>query len=85
MPESKGRNVPARPTPTEKPKKAEAGPSPRWFAPVMVALFVIGLLWIVVWYLAGSTLPLMKDLGNWNMAVGFVFIMGGFLMSTKWR
>jgi hypothetical protein len=50
----------------------------------MVALFAIGLLWIVVWYLAPN-MPVIKELGNWNMAVGFVFIIGGFLMSTRWR
>lgn len=83
MPESKGRSVPSGKTPA--PKKAAPGASPRWFAGVMVALFVVGLLWIVLWYLVGTELPVMKELGNWNMAVGFGFIMGGFLMSTRWR
>lgn len=85
MPESKGRPRPPRAPESLAVKKPQAGPSPRWFAPVMVALFVIGLLWIVVWHLAGSSLPLMKDLGNWNMAIGFLFIIGGFMMSTRWR
>lgn len=85
MPESKGRNVPSGRPADAKQKAAPAGPSPRWYAPVMVGLFIFGLLWIVVWYLAGDKLPVVKDLGNWNMAVGFAFILGGFFMSTKWR
>lgn len=83
MPESKGRNVPSGQSAAA--KKAPPPASPRWFAIVMVGLFVVGLLWIVLWYLVPSQVPIMKDLGNWNMAVGFGFIMGGFLMSTRWR
>lgn len=56
----------------------------RWIAPAMVAMFVIGLLWIVTWYIA-PTNPLMNGLGSWNVAVGFVFIAVGFLLSTKWK
>jgi NAD/NADP transhydrogenase beta subunit len=59
--------------------------SPNWWAPVMVALFLIGLLWIVVYYIAGADLPIMKNLGWWNVIVGFAFIAGGFGMSTRWR
>ena len=51
----------------------------------MVALFLIGLLWIVVYYIAGADLPIMKNLGWWNVIVGFAFIAGGFGMSTRWR
>jgi len=51
----------------------------------MVTLFVIGLLWIVVYYIAGATVPGMKTLGWWNIVVGFGFIGGGFMLSTKWR
>lgn len=84
MPESKSRRVPdARPPRVDKPQPV--GSSPRWFAPLMVGLFLFGLLWIVVWYLAGSTLPVMKDLSTWNLAIGFTFIIGGFVMSTRWR
>jgi len=54
-------------------------------APLMVTLFVLGLLWIVVFYIAGQDIPLMSDLGNLNLAVGFGFIAAGFVVSTQWR
>lgn len=44
-----------------------------WVAPVMLALFLIGLAWIVVFYVTDGDLPI-KDLGNWNIVVGFGFI-----------
>ena len=52
----------------------------------MVAMFVIGLLWIVAFYLNGNSIPVMKDLNNMeNVLVGFGFIGVGFFLSTRWR
>lgn len=56
----------------------------RWIAPVMIAMFVIGLLWIVAWYIAPDN-PIMAGLAGWNVAVGFAFIAVGFFLSTKWE
>jgi hypothetical protein len=39
----------------------------------------------VVNYIAGESVPLMKDLGNWNFAVGFALMIGGLLMTMRWR
>jgi hypothetical protein len=60
-------------------------PSPRWYAPVMVALMLIGLLWIVVYYVAGDRIPVMVDLGPWNFAIGFGGMVAGLVMSMRWR
>ncbi|WP_165985007.1 cell division protein CrgA [Streptomyces sp. YIM 98790] len=56
----------------------------RWVAPLMLALFVLGLCWIVVFYITQGDLPV-KALGNWNIVVGFGFIAGGFVVSTQWK
>ncbi|MCG7523228.1 cell division protein CrgA [Streptomyces sp. OfavH-34-F] len=55
-----------------------------WVAPVMLALFLIGLAWIVVFYVTDGDLPV-PSLGNWNIVVGFGFIAGGFGVSTQWK
>lgn len=61
------------------------GPKP-WLAPVMVASLVIGLVWIVVFYLAGNDIGFMRSIGNLgNVAIGFGFIGVGFALSTRWR
>lgn len=83
MPESKGRGTP-KPQPEVPKKAADKGPSPRWVVILMVALFLIGLLWIVAYYLAPSA-PLLSTLGSWNMVIGFGLILGGFLLATRWR
>ncbi|MFC8914291.1 cell division protein CrgA [Streptomyces sp. WAC05374] len=55
-----------------------------WVAPVMLALFAIGLAWIVVFYVTDGSLPV-KSLGNLNIVVGFGFIAAGFGVSTQWK
>jgi len=58
--------------------------SPGWLAPVMVANFLIGLFWIVIFYVSQTTYPI-PGIGAWNMIIGFSFIGVGFSLATKWR
>jgi hypothetical protein len=62
-----------------------AQPSPRWYAPLMVALMLIGLVWIVVYYVAADKIPFMGTLGVWNFAIGFGGMVIGLIMSMRWR
>ena len=62
-----------------------AAPSPRWYAPVMIALMLIGLAWIVVYYVAGDKIPFMVSLSAWNFAIGFGAMVVGLVMSMRWR
>ena len=88
MPKSKVRKKSAY---TPPPAATQAGsaralaPSPRWYAPLMVALMLVGLLWIVVYYVAGDEIPFMVDLGAWNFAIGFGAMVAGLIMSMRWR
>lgn len=62
----------------------EAGPNAVWFKPVMFGFMLIGLAWIIVYYVSKVQLPI-PSLGNWNILVGFGIMMIGFLMTTRWR
>ena len=62
-----------------------AQPSPRWYAPLMVTLMVLGLLWIVVYYVAGDQIPFMVSLTAWNFLIGFGAMVLGLVMSMRWR
>jgi hypothetical protein len=59
--------------------------SGRWVVPTMLTLMLLGLAWIVVFYLVGQDLPVMAELGGWNLLVGMGLITAGFLVSTQWR
>jgi len=55
-----------------------------WVAPVMLACFLLGLIWIVVFYVSSGSWPV-SQIGNWNIVVGFGFIAAGFGVSTQWK
>jgi len=50
----------------------------------MVALFVVGLAYIVTFYVSETRYPV-PQLGRANILVGFAIIMAGFGMATRWR
>ncbi len=83
MPESKGRS---KPTYTPPPAAAKAkGPNARWFLPLMLGLMIVGLVWVVTYYISGASQFPVPQIGRWNLGVGFGFMMAGFLMTTRWR
>jgi hypothetical protein len=54
----------------------------------MLGCFLIGLLWICTFYVFSndlSGLPVMNDLGQWNLAVGIGFMAVGFTFATRWE
>lgn len=57
----------------------------RWVVPVMLTLLIVGLLWIVVFYLAGTEIPVMSDLGYWNLGIGMGMILLGLITAMKWE
>ncbi len=65
-------------------RTAKSKVSPRWLAPTMVGLLVVGLAWIAMFYVTGGLLPV-QALGDWNLPIGFAFIIGGVVLSTKWH
>jgi hypothetical protein len=80
-------------------KKKSAGPTeavavsarhqtgnPSWFVPVVLGLMVVGLAWVVVFYLTSgkSDLPI-PAIGRWNLAIGFGLMISGFGMLTRWK
>ena len=75
------------------PKKIKDTASPRWYAPTMVTLLVIGLLWVVTTYLFQGKYPLPYFVehhgGDWlfngNLYIGFLIMMSGFLGLLRWK
>jgi hypothetical protein len=74
-------------TQTERPVPAETGeqaPNPVWFKPIMFGFMLVGLVWIIVFYVSDQAFPV-PTLGSWNILVGFGIMFVGFLMTTRWR
>jgi len=83
VPESKSRKKPVKVREPRQPRP-ETG-NPRWLVPTMLGLMLVGLAWIVLFYLSGSARLPIPALGGWNLAVGFGFIIAGFALTTRWR
>lgn len=83
MPESKGRAKPAY-TPPPKRTSTKYLTSPPWFVPVMLGLMLLGLLWVVTFYVSEAKYPI-PNIGYWNLGIGFGLMISGFLMTTRWR
>lgn len=83
MPEPKSRK---QPTYTPPPPKKPSGPPvlQAWVAPTMVTLLVLGLAWVVVYYITSAAWPI-AALGDWNLLVGLGLIGLGCVAATKWR
>lgn len=81
MPESRSRKkVSYTPPPAAQAPKA----SPSWWAPTMLTLMVLGLVWVVATYIMRGEYPI-PGIGNWNLAIGFSLMIAGFSMTMRWR
>lgn len=59
-----------------------------WVPATFITLLLLGVLWLVVWYLTsatGTVVPLMTDLGSWNMLIGMGLMAASFGVSTLWK
>jgi hypothetical protein len=73
------------------PVKVKAGPSSVWFVAFFIGLMLIGLMWLLVFQLGAtgidvpSALTWMANLGPWNYAIAFAFMITGLLLTMRWR
>ena len=59
-------------------------PSPLWLPVTAVSLIVVGIGWLVVYYLSETTLPV-QAWGYWNLAIGFGAMVAALGLLSKWR
>lgn len=90
MPESRGRKSAAdkqklKSQQASKPKKVKAPSSRRWVPPTFITVGLLGVVWLIVFYVAGPSVPLMRDLGNWNILIGMGGMAAAFGLATLWK
>ncbi|MBV9089049.1 MAG: cell division protein CrgA [Mycobacteriaceae bacterium] len=67
------------------PVKVKAGPSSVWFVVLFVGLMLIGLAWLLVFQLASTEIAFLAQLGPWNYAIAFAFMITGLLLTMRWH
>ncbi len=95
MPESKTRKkADNKKVAKRKQKAADAGEQKRqavkiasraWVPWVFVPLALLGVIWLVVYYIAGSRIPFMYELSNWNFLIGLGCIAGSCVVAPLWK
>jgi hypothetical protein len=70
---------------TPPPKSSKSKVSPRWLVPTMLGCLLLGLAWIALFYITAGSTPVQHPIGDWNLVIGFGFIIVGVGLSTKWR
>jgi threonine/homoserine efflux transporter RhtA len=82
---------PATSSKAKRPRKVRdpADENPTWYKILMFGSMLIGLAWILVFYISSARYPLGSatdiNIGNWNILVGFAIAMVGFIMTTRWK
>ena len=90
MPESKTRKSAAdkrklKAQQSAKPKKVKAPANRRWVPPTFITVGLLGVAWLIVYYVAGPQIPYMSDLGNWNILIGMGGMAAAFVIATFWK
>ena len=90
MPESRARKSAAQKQKLKsqrasKPKKVKAPSSRRWVPPTFITVGLLGVAWLIVFYVAGPSVPVMRDLGNWNILIGMGGMAAAFGLATLWK
>ena len=61
----------ARPSNDDEPivesSSADSAPNPVWFKPVMIGLMLLGLVWVLVFYISGMQFPI-PGIDAWNLS-----------------
>jgi hypothetical protein len=90
VPKSKVRKKPAASSrPAAASTSRALAPSPAWYPVVMATVLLLGLAYMVVYYLTSSgtdpEIGFMDALGPWNFAIGFGVMLLGLVMAVRWR
>lgn len=81
----KSKSEKAKSEKAESARTGELGPNPVWFKPIMFGFMLLGLVWIIIFYVSGTSAFPIPSLGSGNILVGFGIMFVGFLMTTRWR
>lgn len=67
-----------------KPAKVKAPASRRWVPPTFITVGLLGVAWLITYYVAGQDISFMAALGNWNILIGMGGMAAAFGIATLW-
>lgn len=73
---------------TERTRTVASPGSRQWVVPTFITVGLLGVLWLVVYYITASTqidVPVMTALGGWNVLIGMGGMAAAFVLATFWK
>jgi hypothetical protein len=68
------------------PKRSITAPhARRWVAPAFITVGLLGVVWLVVYYIAGRDVPVMNKVGDWNILIGMGLMAVSLGLSMLWK
>ncbi|MGO4958196.1 cell division protein CrgA [Luteococcus sp. Sow4_B9] len=61
------------------------GTSGAWVPWAFCIVGLLGVAWLVTFYIAGNLIPGMSELGNWNILIGMGLMAAAFGIATMWK
>jgi hypothetical protein len=86
--EKKKLNERAEASAAEKHAPVAAPGSRAWVVPTFITVGLLGVLWLVVFYIASAVsidIPGMSALGSWNVLIGMGLMAASFALATLWK
>jgi hypothetical protein len=65
--------------------KVKAPSSRRWVPPTFITVGLLGVAWLITYYVAGPDISFMAALGNWNILIGMGGMAAAFGIATLWQ
>ena len=67
------------------PRSATKPPSdnPKWLVPTFSTMLLLGLAWILVYYISRGVYPF--EIGNYNIFIGFTMLLAAMGLLTRWK
>ena len=57
--------------------------NPKWLVPTFSTLLLLGLTWILVYYISRGQYPV--EIGNANIFIGFALLLAAMGLLTRWK
>lgn len=64
--------------------RMESGSRP-WVPWTAIPIGLLGVIWMVVYNLAGSSIGFMRAIGDWNVLIALGLIVTSFVFLTLWK
>lgn len=65
--------------------KARLAHDRAWVPWLFIPVGLLGVLWIIVYNLAGTRVAFLAGLGGWNIIIGLGLFMASFFIATFWK